>query len=259
MLEVESLATGYDRSLVLHDVSLRVGEGEVVAVVGSNGAGKTTFLNTVAGLHRPRTGVGVRGRIAFDGADVTGSSASRRVRAGMALVPERRQVWPELSVADNLRLGGFVKRRDKRWVSDRTAHCYAMFPWLEERSHQHAGTLSGGEQQMLAIARALMAGPRMLLLDEPSSGLAPLVVRRIFEVVRELKNEGLTVLIVEQMVTMALGVADRGYVLERGRTVLSGSSHELLNDPGVRAAYLGVQSDAAALPDALLPDAAVAP
>lgn len=247
MLEVEGLATGYGRALVLHDVNLRVDEGEIVALVGSNGAGKTTFLNTVAGLHRGGRGSGVRGRVRLDGNDIRGTAAPRLVRRGLVLVPERRQVWPEHTVADNLLLGAFSRRRDKGHVATRTDYCYDMFPRLAERRSQQAGTLSGGEQQMLAIARALMASPRILLLDEPSLGLAPLIVRRIFEVVRELRREGLTVLLVEQMVTMALDVADRGYVLERGRTVLEGSAAELAADPGVRAAYLGVRADTSGL------------
>ncbi len=247
MLEVEGLATGYGPALVLHDVTLRVAEGEIVALVGSNGAGKTTFLNTVAGLHRGGRGSGLRGRVRLDGRNVTGMSAPRLVRRGLVLVPERRQVWPELSAADNLLLGAFSRRRDKGYVSSRMDYCFEMFPRLAERRDQQAGTLSGGEQQMLAVARALMPSPRILLLDEPSSGLAPLVVRRIFEAIRELKREGLTVLLVEQMVTMALAVADRGYVLERGRTVLNGSAAELAADEGVRAAYLGVRKDTTVL------------
>jgi branched-chain amino acid transport system ATP-binding protein len=243
VLEVDNLAVGYAGADVLHDVSLRVGTGEVVALVGSNGAGKTTFLNTIAGLHRGGRGSRVRGQVRLSGRPVTTVSAPWLVRHGLALVPERRQIWPEHTVADNLLLGAFSRRRDKGYVQQRTTYCYELFPRLGERRAQHAGTLSGGEQQMLAIARALMSSPQLLLLDEPSMGLAPLVVRRIFEVIRELKRDGLTVLLVEQMVTMALETADRGYVLERGRTILDGPARTLLADPAVRAAYLGVAVD----------------
>jgi branched-chain amino acid transport system ATP-binding protein len=165
----------------------------------------------------------------------------------MVLVPERRQVWSEHTVGDNLLLGAFTRRRDRAFVSDRLDHCFGLFPVLGERREQAAGTLSGGEQQMLAIARALMTRPRLLMLDEPSVGLAPLIVERIFDVVTGLRHDGLTVLVVEQMVGTVLGVADRGYVLERGRTVLDGPADELLANPAVQAAYLGVQSDTLAI------------
>jgi len=246
MLTVEGLATGYGGARVVHDVTLHVDEGEVVALVGSNGAGKTTTLNTLAGLHRG-SGTRRRGRVVFDGHDVSGMPAARLMRRGMVLVPERRQVWPEHSVGDNLLLGAFSRRRDKTFVGERLDHCYTVFPVLADRRRQPAGTLSGGEQQMLAIARALMTAPRLLMLDEPSVGLAPLIVERIFEVVAQLRDDGLTVLVVEQMVGTALGVADRGYVLERGRTVLDGRARELLTDPAVQAAYLGVRSDTQAI------------
>jgi branched-chain amino acid transport system ATP-binding protein len=243
MLAVEGVCTGYGRALVLHEVTLRVGEGEVVALVGSNGAGKTTLLNTIAGLHRGGRGSGLKGKVTLDGVDVTGMPAPRLIRRGLVLVPERRQIWPGLSVADHLLLGAFHRRRDRAFVAERTGLCTDLFPVLAQRLSQQAGTLSGGEQQMLAIARALMAGPRLLLLDEPSLGLAPLVVRRIFEVVGELRRAGLTVLVVEQVVAAALGAADRGYVLERGRAVLDGDAADLLADPAVRAAYLGIKAD----------------
>ncbi len=249
MLLVEGLATGYGRALVLDGVDLRVDEGEIVALVGSNGAGKSTLLNTLAGLHRGGIGSGIRGRVTFEGRDASGVAAPRLMRRGLVLVPERRQVWPRHTVADNLVLGAFSRRRDRGFVADRLEYAYGLFPVLRDRSSQAAGTLSGGEQQMLAIARALMAEPRLLLLDEPSVGLAPLVVERIFDVVVGLRREGVTVLVVEQMVGMALGIADRGYVLERGRTVLEGRAADLLADPGVRAAYLGVRSDTTVLED----------
>jgi branched-chain amino acid transport system ATP-binding protein len=243
MLDVEGLATGYGRALVLHDVTLQVEAGEAVALVGSNGAGKTTLLHTIAGLHRAAW----RGRVRFGGEDVTGMPAHRLLRRGLVLVPERRQLWPALTVVDHLTLGAFVHRRDRRVVASDLESCYQLFPLLAERCGQPAGTLSGGEQQMLAIARALMARPRLLLLDEPSLGLAPLIVRRIFEVVAQLRRDGLTVLVVEQAVAAALGAADRGYVLERGRTVLAGPAAQLLADPAVRAAYLGARADTSQL------------
>jgi branched-chain amino acid transport system ATP-binding protein len=244
MLAVEGLAAGYGAARVLEDVSLGVDAGEIVALVGSNGAGKTTLLNTVAGLHRPRPG----GTVTFEERDVTGLTAARLVRRGLVLVPERRQIWPVLTVADHLRLGAFRSRRDQATVATRRERAYGLFPVLDERRDQYAGTLSGGEQQMLAIARALMAGPRLLLLDEPSLGLAPLVVRSILDVVRRLREEGIAVLLVEQLVAMALGIADRGYVLERGRIVESGAAADLLESPTVRRAYLGVRVEATPAP-----------
>ena len=240
MLEVENLAVGYAGADVLHAVSLRVGAGEVVALVGSNGAGKTTFLNTVAGLHRGGRGSRVRGQVRLDGRPVTGVAAPRLVRRGLALVPERRQIWPEHSVADNLLLGAFTRRRDRGYVQQRTSYCYELFPRLGERAAQPAGTLSGGEQQMLAIARALMLGPRLMLLDEPSFGLAPLIVVEIFRILRRInEEEKVSILLVEQNAALALDLADHAYVLETGHVVMSGPSAVIKNDENIRKSYLG--------------------
>ncbi|MGI4812573.1 MAG: ABC transporter ATP-binding protein [Janthinobacterium lividum] len=239
MIEITGLTTGYGRSLVLHDVTLQVNQGEIVALVGSNGAGKSTFLKTVSGVHRNSR---AQGKIVFDGVEVTRASAPSLVGRGLSLVPERRQIWPDMSVHDHLRLGAFRKRGDRAYVATRTEFCLNLFPRLKERLKQHAGTLSGGEQQMLAMARALMAGPRLLLLDEPSTGLSPLFVTRILEIVEELRaSAGMTILLVEQMVTQTLQISDRAYVLDRGRIVLSGDAKALLDDPAVKASYLGDQ------------------
>lgn len=240
MLEVSQLSTGYGRSQVLHDVDLKVGAGEIVALVGSNGAGKSTFLQTLAGTHRNQRLTA--GQVRFDGKDVLRSSAPSLVRNGLVLVPERRQIWPDMNVLDHLKLGAFLRRNDKDYVAEREAFCMDLFPRLKERCNQLAGTLSGGEQQMLAMARALMSGPRLLLLDEPSTGLSPVLVDRILEVVQQLRSAaGLTILLVEQMVTLTLQIADRAYVLDRGRIVLSGKARAMLDDPTIKESYLGGQ------------------
>lgn len=229
-LRVTGLVAGYGRIEALHGVDLVVSEGEAVTVIGANGAGKTTLLKTVAGLIRP-----TRGRLIWDGRDITGWPAEKRVRAGLALVPEGRRVFPALSVADNLVLGGYVRRRSLDFDV-----VYSLFPVLAQRRSQPAGTLSGGEQQMLAIARALMARPRLLLLDEPSLGLAPQVVQTIFRIIREINAGGTTILLVEQNAHMALEVAHHGYVLEVGRIKMSDSAKALAASDEVRKAYLGV-------------------
>lgn len=242
MLEVSGLSTGYGRVKVLHNIDLNVKAGEIVALIGSNGAGKSTFLQTVAGIHRPRLLGSNQGSIQYGGKEVLRDSAPSLVRQGLVLVPERRQIWPDMSVYDHLRLGAFLKRKDRHYIAEREAFCVEMFPWLKERSSQIAGTLSGGEQQMLALARALMAGPKILLLDEPSTGLSPVMVARILDVVQQLRaKSGLTILLVEQMVTLTLQIADRAYVLDRGRIVLSGVAQALLEDPAVKASYMGGQ------------------
>ncbi|GJD48678.1 High-affinity branched-chain amino acid transport ATP-binding protein LivF [Methylobacterium crusticola] len=240
MLEIDALSSGYGGPPVLAGVTLRIAAGEIVAVVGTNGAGKTTLLNTVAGLLRP-----VAGRILLDGAPIGGLPAERIVRAGLSLVPEGRQVIAPLSVEENLLVGAYG-RRDRKGAETLEA-IYARFPRLKERRRQPAGLMSGGEQQMLAIGRALMAGPRVLLLDEPSMGLAPLVVAEIFALVAELKSRNLAILLVEQNARKALALASRGYVLEAGRVVLEGPAAELAASPAVVAAYLGAsRKDAAA-------------
>ena len=230
LLEVRALSSHYGRIQALHGVDLVIRENERVALVGANGAGKTTLLRTISGV-QPATGGSVR----FGGRDITRVPPDRRVRLGIGQVPEGRQMFAPMAVEDNLLLGGYTRSRSER-VED-LAQVYERFPVLEERRRQPAGTLSGGEQQMLAIGRALMARPRLLLLDEPSMGLAPRIVEQIFAVIRELRG---TILLVEQNAHAALGVADRGYVVESGRIVLEGSSRALLDDEQVKAAYLGL-------------------
>jgi branched-chain amino acid transport system ATP-binding protein len=230
LLEVRALSSHYGRIQALHGVDLVIRENERVALVGANGAGKTTLLRTISGV-QPATGGSVR----FAGRDITRVPPDRRVRLGIGQVPEGRQMFAPMAVEDNLLLGGYTRSRSER-VED-LAQVYERFPVLEERRRQPAGTLSGGEQQMLAIGRALMARPRLLLLDEPSMGLAPRIVEQIFAVIRELRG---TILLVEQNAHAALGVADRGYVVESGRIVLEGSSRALLDDDQVKAAYLGL-------------------
>jgi branched-chain amino acid transport system ATP-binding protein len=231
LLELENVEARYGAVQALHGVSLSVGEGEVVAVLGGNGAGKTTTLRAVTGL------VSTSGQVRFAGERITGASPERVARAGVAHVPEGRGLFSELSVYDNLRLGAFLQRDGFDEGYERVR---AHFPWLEDRRDQQAGTLSGGEQQMLAIARALMARPKLLLLDEPSLGLAPLVVREIFAILDDLnEKEGLAVLVVEQNAKLALRSSSRAYVLEVGRVALEGPSAELAENESVRKAYLG--------------------
>ena len=233
MLEVSALTSHYGRIQALKGLDLTVHEGELVALVGANGAGKTTLLRTLSGV-QPASG----GRVVFDGADITHERADRRVRRGIVQVPEGRQVFGPLSVEDNLRLGGYTRPRDE--VDAELERVYAMFPALKERRRQAAGTLSGGQQQMLAMGRALMAKPRLLLLDEPSMGLAPRLVEEIYAKVRALKQARTTIFLVDQNARAALSVADRGYVLETGRIVLAGAGRELLGNEQVKAAYLGL-------------------
>ena len=232
LLSVREVSVSYGAVSALDGVSMRVEEGEVVSVIGSNGAGKTTLMKTVAGLLESRGGA-----ITFGGGDITGIEAQDLVGRGISLVPEGRQVFGRMSVEENLVLGAY-SRRDAALEED-FAHCFALFPRLEERRNQRAGTLSGGEQQMLAIARGLMSRPKLLLMDEPSLGLAPQLVSRTFEVVGRLRTAGTTILMVEQMARQALRVSDRAYVLEHGRIVHEGASADLLDDPRVLGAYLG--------------------
>ncbi len=232
VLEVTDLCTHYGRIQALHGVSLRVAKGALVALVGANGAGKTTLLRTLSGVQPASSG-----KILFCGEDITRLRSDKRVRLGIAQVPEGRQVFGPMPVEDNLMLGAYTReRREARGTLERMYH---MFPVLAERRRQAAGTLSGGEQQMLAIGRALMATPRLLLLDEPSMGLAPRVVQLIFEVIRTINAEGVTVLLVEQNARAALTLARRAYVLESGAVILSGEARSLLNDARIQDAYLG--------------------
>ncbi|KGE01382.1 ABC transporter ATP-binding protein [Achromobacter sp. RTa] len=234
MLKLESVQISYGAIQAVRDVSLEIRAGEIVTIIGANGAGKSTLLKGVAGLE-PLQG----GRVTFDGRDITQVPAHLRVGLGLALSPEGRGVFADQTVYDNLVLGAYLRRRDPPAVAEGVERGYRLFPRLRERRDQLAGTLSGGEQQMLAMARALMSEPRLLCLDEPSLGLAPLIVQDIFTAIRKLRDDGLTIVLVEQMANQALGVADRAYVLETGRITLSGSGAELLRDPSVRAAYLG--------------------
>jgi branched-chain amino acid transport system ATP-binding protein len=235
MLEVDALTAGYGSIEVLHRISLRVARGQSVCLIGANGAGKTTLLRCLSGLLRPS-----EGRIAVDGTDIAGRSASTRLDFGVTLVPEGRRVFAPMTVRENLEMGAFRRlwpRRDRTVAAD-MAMVFDLFPRLRERQGQAAGLLSGGEQQMLAIGRALMAKPRLLLLDEPSIGLAPLVVREIFQTIRRLNAEGISILLAEQNAAMALRTATYGYVLADGALVHSAHSRDLIDDPAVKDAYL---------------------
>jgi branched-chain amino acid transport system ATP-binding protein len=235
LLAVEKLEAGYGPINVLHGISLTVEPGEIVAMIGANGAGKTTTLMCLSGVVKARGG-----RVVFDGRDLTAERvpAHQVVRLGLAQSPEGRKIFPRLTVLENLEMGAFT-RTDAAEVAKDIEKAYAMFPILRERQHQAGGLLSGGQQQMLAIARALMSRPKLLLLDEPSLGLAPQIVVQIFDVIRELNRQGTSVLLVEQNARMALKVAHRGYVLETGRVTIADKADVLLHDPRIRAAYLG--------------------
>ncbi|MFE0752478.1 ABC transporter ATP-binding protein [Inquilinus sp. NPDC058860] len=234
MLRLEGVHAGYGATTVLHDVSLEVGAGEVVTIVGANGAGKTTTLRTVAGLLRPTAG-----RILFEGRDITRLSAHETVELGITLIPEGRQLFPDMTVRENLLMGAYRQAaRDRR--SGTLGQVLALFPRLRERLDQNAVSLSGGEQQMVAIARGMMARPKLLMFDEPSLGLAPIIVAQVFEAIDAIVGTGATVLIVEQNVFHTLKAADRGYVLENGQIVLSDTADALLDNDHVRQAYLGI-------------------
>ncbi|MFN9473131.1 ABC transporter ATP-binding protein [Acidovorax sp.] len=235
MLKIESVKVSYGAIEAVKGVSLEVRQGEVVTIIGANGAGKSTLLKSICGLEP----VG-EGRILVDGKDCTHVPAHQRVGLGVAMSPEGRGVFADQTVRENLMLGAYSRKAQGAAAMQAALQReFARFPRLREREHQLAGTLSGGEQQMLAIARALMSEPRLLLLDEPSLGLAPLIIKDIFDAIRQLRDAGLTILLVEQMAKQALGVADRAYVLETGLITLEGSGVELLNNPKVKAAYLG--------------------
>jgi branched-chain amino acid transport system ATP-binding protein len=234
LLEVEGLELAYGEVPACRELSFQVGQGEIVTLVGANGAGKTTTLRGVAGALAPRAG-----RIVFDGADVTRLPSHRRALAGIALVPEGRRIFPALTVRENLEMGGFKHRKDKKKVQSLIDDAMAMFPRLRERAGQPAGTLSGGEQQMLALSRALMSQPRLLCMDEPSLGLAPMVVQEIFKSIVAANAAGTSVLLVEQNARYALETASRGYVLQTGRIIASGACAALKEDPRVKEAYLG--------------------
>ena len=233
LLEISALTAGYGQVTVLHGVNLTVDEGELVTVIGTNGAGKTTLLRTISGMVKP-TG----GKIQFNGRDVTKLDGPATARSGIAHVPENRRIFAGLSVLENLKLGGYVARRDRRRRDEDVERFMTQFPILSERRRQTAGALSGGEQQMLAIAMALMARPSLLILDEPSLGLAPLVTQRVFDEITKLHDDGVTILLVEQLANQALQIADRGIVLKLGHVEAAGTSQELMSDAAVHSAYL---------------------
>lgn len=235
LLEIRDLATQYGEIVAVNGISLDVDEGEIVALVGANGAGKSTTLMTISGVLRP-----TRGRIRFDGHEVQGRPAHEIVHRGIVQVPEGRRIFTRLSVRQNL-LAGYYTNRNEGNPTEPMTRVFDLFPRLQERIDQMGGTLSGGEQQMLAIGRALMGRPKLLLLDEPSLGLAPILVERVFETIQKIRSQGTTILLVEQNARMALGMANRGYVLEVGKIALEGTGQELLKDERVQRAYLGGQ------------------
>jgi branched-chain amino acid transport system ATP-binding protein len=232
-LAVEGLFAGYDKADVLMDVSIAARVGEITCILGSNGSGKTTLVRSILGLTPPR-----RGRIVFDDADIGGLPTHRVIALGIACIPEGRKVFPKLTIEENLRLGAY-RETDEATIRERLRHVYRVFPRLEERTAQLAGTMSGGEQAMLSIGRGLMAGPRMLLIDEPSLGLSPRFVAQNFVVIRRVNEQGVTVLLVEQNAHQTLAIADRGYVLSQGRVVAQGTAAELRDNEEVRRAYFG--------------------
>ena len=233
MLEVKDLQVYYGVIQALKGISFHVNQGEVIALIGANGAGKTTTLQTLTGILSPKSG-----SIVFEGKDLTRTPAHKIVEMGMAHVPEGRRVFADMSVYENLLLGAYT-RKDKAEIAESLASVYKRFPRLEERKGQRAGTLSGGEQQMLAMGRALMTRPRIILMDEPSMGLSPIFVNEIFDIIREVSESGTTVLLVEQNAKKALSIADRAYVLETGSITMDGKAEDLLNDEAVQKAYLG--------------------
>ncbi|MCZ4059932.1 high-affinity branched-chain amino acid ABC transporter ATP-binding protein LivF [Pantoea sp. LMR881] len=232
MLTIENVSAHYGKIQALHNVSLYINQGEIVTLIGANGAGKTTLLGTLCG--EPRAS---QGTITFDGKAITDWQTARIMREAIAIVPEGRRVFSRMTVEENLAMGGFFASRQQ--YQERIKRVYELFPRLEERKVQRAGTMSGGEQQMLAIGRALMSQPRLLLLDEPSLGLAPIIIQQIFDTIEQLRSEGMTIFLVEQNANQALKLADRGYVLENGHVVLEDSGEALLSNKAVRDAYLG--------------------
>ncbi len=233
MLEIKDLQVYYGMIQAIKGVSFEVNQGEVIALIGANGAGKTTILHTITGLLSPKTG-----SVMFEGKDIIKIPAHKIVSMGMAHVPEGRRVFAQLSVLQNLKMGAYT-RKDKEEIEQTLRTVYDRFPRLEERKHQLAGTLSGGEQQMLAMGRALMSHPKIILMDEPSMGLSPIFVNEIFDIIEQVSKSGTTVLLVEQNAKKALSIADRAYVLETGNIVLEGNANDLLNDDSIKKAYLG--------------------
>lgn len=233
MLELQNIHTYYGNIRAVHGISIVVNAGEKVCMIGANGAGKSTTLMTISGVYAP-----VEGNINFEGDDITGTSAEQRVSLGISQVPEGRMIFPDMTVLENLELGAYI-RHDSAGIKSDLDRIYDYFPVLAERRKQRGGSLSGGEQQMLAIGRSLMSNPRLLLLDEPSLGLAPLIVKQIFEILQQINEEGTTILLVEQNAQLALNLTDRGYVMETGEITIEGASDDLLADERVRQAYLG--------------------
>ncbi len=233
MLEIKNVSTYYGKIAALNDVSVHINQGEIVSLIGANGAGKTTLLMTICGDPKPSSG-----QIIFEGRDITRDTTSAIMRGDIAIVPEGRRIFSRLTVEENLSMGAFFVN-DKDEKASLMEEVFTLFPRLKERISQRAGTMSGGEQQMLAIGRALMSKPRLLFLDEPSLGLAPLVIQQIFDIIEELRSRGMTIFLVEQNANQALKLADRGYVLETGRIVLEDTGEALLSNPAVRNAYLG--------------------
>lgn len=234
MLELKDVNVSYGAIHAIHDVSLTVNDGEIVSLIGANGAGKTTILHTITGLKKASGG-----SIIYNGNDLMKVEPSKIITLGMAHVPEGRHIFPSMTVAENLEMGAYI-RNDKNEIAETLKNVYDKFPRLFERRKQLAGTLSGGEQQMLAVGRAMMSRPDIILMDEPSMGLSPLLVKEIFKIIQEVHAAGITVLLVEQNARMALSIADRAYVLETGRIAMSGDAKELLNDSKVKKAYLGL-------------------
>ena len=234
LLEVEDLHVFYGRIEAIKGISFSLNQGEIVTLIGANGAGKTTTMRTIAGVRSV-----AQGRIVFEGVDISRLAPHERVKMGICQAPEGRGIFPGMTVRENLEMGGYTRRGKDAHTQEELDHVFTLFPRLKERIDQLGGTLSGGEQQMLAIGRALMSRPRLLLLDEPSMGLAPMLIAQIFTIIREINADGVSVLLVEQNATQALRVAHRAYVLETGTVVKSGTGRELLEDPAVRAAYLG--------------------
>ncbi|WP_284035581.1 ABC transporter ATP-binding protein [Neobacillus sp. 114] len=233
MLQVENLTIGYGKTEVVHNISFHVKKGEIITILGANGAGKSTILNTIVGLHQAK-----QGSIRFQDKEISKNRPDQLVRRGIRLVPEGRQIFPQHSVLENILLGAYIEKNAKK-VQTRLQSIFESFPRLEERKNQMGGTLSGGEQQMLAIARALMTDPSLLILDEPSLGLAPIIVGEVFDLLKQISSSGVTVLLVEQMANSALKISDRAYVLETGRIVLEGRGEEIRTNSDIAKAYLG--------------------
>lgn len=231
MLKVENLKVNFGGIEAVKGISFDVKEGEIVTLIGSNGAGKSTTLRTIAGVVRPASG-----KITFDGEDITSIEPSSIVKKGITLCPEGRRIFPDMTVLENIKIGAYLREDD---LSADIERCHRLFPILKERSNQLAGTLSGGEQQMLAVARSLMSKPKIMMLDEPSLGLAPIIVKNIFDIIKTINDEGVTILLIEQNANMALRIADKAYVLETGHITIEGTGKELLTNPKIKEAYLG--------------------